>query len=100
MDQMNESASNDTPLPPPSAVLLAAWTLNPVQAAFLASDARFSFYVGGVGGVGKTTAGALRALAYALDHPGSLGLIGAPHLPHAARRHPARRLRPPRRLPG
>src|SRR5689334_24375945 len=66
--------------PPPSAALLARWTLNPVQTAFLESRARFSFYVGGVG-AGKTTAGALRALAWALDHPGSLGLIGAPTYP-------------------
>ena len=63
-----------------SAAILAQWTLNPVQQAFLASEARFSFYVGGVG-AGKTTAGALRAIAYALDHPGALGLIGAPTYP-------------------
>jgi hypothetical protein len=69
MDNMNNHEPNNT-LPPPSAALLARWTLNPVQAAFLATDARFSFYVGGVG-AGKTTAGALRALAWALDHPGS-----------------------------
>ena len=63
-----------------AAAILAQWALNPAQQAFLASDARFSFYVGGVG-AGKTTAGALRALAYALNHPGALGLIGAPTYP-------------------
>ena len=63
-----------------SASILAQWTLNPAQQAFLDSEARFSFYVGGVG-AGKTTAGALRALAHALDYPGSLGLIGAPTYP-------------------
>jgi len=52
-----------------SAAIMAQWTLNPAQQAFLDSEARFSFYFGGVG-AGKTTAGALRALAYALDHPG------------------------------
>ena len=61
MDNMNTNEPNITP---PSAALLARWTLNPVQAAFLATDARFSFYVGGVG-AGKTTAGSLRALAEA-----------------------------------
>ncbi|HEY7092055.1 MAG TPA: phage terminase large subunit [Ktedonobacterales bacterium] len=79
MNTINTNEPNNT-LPPPSATLLARWTLNPVQAAFLVTDARFSFYVGGVG-AGKTTAGALRALAWALDHPGSLGLIGAPTYP-------------------
>ena len=64
----------------PSAAILAGWALNPAQQAFLRSDARFSFYVGGVG-AGKTTAGALRALVRALDCPGSLGLIGAPTYP-------------------
>jgi phage terminase large subunit-like protein len=65
---------------PTAADLRAGVTLNPAQAAFLATTARFSFYVGGVG-AGKTFAGALRALAYALDHPGSVGLIGAPTYP-------------------
>jgi phage terminase large subunit-like protein len=77
---MNTINTNEPNNPPPSAALLARWTLHPVQAAFLESRARFSFYVGGVG-AGKTTAGALRALAWALDHPGSLGLIGAPTYP-------------------
>lgn len=79
----------------------------PPSAALLASDSRFSFYVSGVG-AGKTTAGALRALAWALDHPGSLGLIGAPTYPmlrDATQRAffallPARLLRPPRRFSG
>jgi hypothetical protein len=76
--EMNDT--NEPSPPPPGAALLARWTLNPIQADFLASAARFNFYVGGVG-AGKTTAGALRALAWALDHPGSLGLIGAPTYP-------------------
>jgi phage terminase large subunit-like protein len=74
-DAGNAGADNQ-----PGSMLLASWTLNPVQAAFVASTARFSFYVGGIG-AGKTTAGALRALDYALDHPGALGLIGAPTYP-------------------
>jgi hypothetical protein len=54
--EMNDT--NESSPPPPSAALLA-------------SAARFNFYVGGVG-AGKTTAGALRALAWALDHPAAL----------------------------
>jgi hypothetical protein len=51
MDHLNTNEPNYT-LPPPSAAPFACWTLNPVQTVFLASDARFSFYVGGAG---KTT---------------------------------------------
>ncbi len=65
---------------PPSAAFLAGYTLNPAQARFLACDERFSFYVGGVG-AGKSFAGALKAIAWMLDHPGSLGVIGAPTYP-------------------
>ncbi|WIG60636.1 MAG: hypothetical protein OJF49_003384 [Ktedonobacterales bacterium] len=54
--------------------------LNHVQWAFVHSRARFSFYVGGAG-AGKTFAGALRAVNYARQHPGSLGLVGAPTYP-------------------
>ncbi|HEX6818439.1 MAG TPA: hypothetical protein VF120_08695 [Ktedonobacterales bacterium] len=64
----------------PSAPFLAQFTLHPAQAAFVACAERFSFYVGGVG-AGKTMAGAVRAIARALDAPGSLGLIGAPTYP-------------------
>jgi hypothetical protein len=54
--------------------------LHPRQHDFVFSRARFSFYVGGVG-AGKTYAGALRAIVWAMEHPGSLGLIGAPTYP-------------------
>jgi len=77
---MPRSAHDTHDIQPTAAAILAEWTLNPAQQAFLDSTARFSFYVGGVG-AGKTTAGALRALAYALNHPGALGLIGAPTYP-------------------
>jgi Terminase large subunit, T4likevirus-type, N-terminal len=77
---MDTNETSDMPATPPSARLLAGWTLNPAQTAFLESTARFSFYVGGIG-AGKTTAGALRSLARALEYPGSLGLIGAPTYP-------------------
>ncbi len=65
------------PHPPPS---WPGGRSTPRSRRFCATEARFSFYVGGVG-AGKTTAGALRALTRALDHPGSLGLIGAPTYP-------------------
>jgi phage terminase large subunit-like protein len=67
-------------MPPPSATFLAGLALHPAQARFVTSDARYGFYVGGVG-AGKTYAGAVRALCFALDRPGSLGLIGAPTYP-------------------
>lgn len=60
-----------------SAPLTLNWSLNPVQWAFLRSQARFSFYVGGIG-AGKTFAGAARSVLRALEDPGSLGLVGAP----------------------
>lgn len=59
------------------APLALNWSLNPVQWAFVHSQARFSFYVGGIG-AGKTFAGAARAALRALEDPGSLGLVGAP----------------------
>ena len=65
---------------PPSAAFMAGLTLHPAQQRFVACAERFSFYVGGVG-AGKTYAGAVRAIAHAFDHPGSLGLIGAPTYP-------------------
>ncbi|MEO7002245.1 MAG: terminase family protein [Ktedonobacterales bacterium] len=61
-------------------VSASAWRLNPTQWAFVASPARFSFYVGGIG-AGKTFAGAARAILWAAEHPGSLGLVGAPTYP-------------------
>ncbi|WIG60491.1 MAG: hypothetical protein OJF49_003239 [Ktedonobacterales bacterium] len=54
--------------------------LNPKQYDFVFSEARFSFYVGGIG-AGKTYAGALRALFAGQQLPGSLGLVGAPTYP-------------------
>jgi phage terminase large subunit-like protein len=57
-----------------------AQRLHPRQHAFVTGQARFSFYVGGVG-AGKTYAGALRSIKWAWDHKGSLGLIGAPTYP-------------------
>lgn len=64
----------------PAAGIVERWQLNPVQWDFVHSRARFSFYVGGVG-AGKTTAGAMRAILRAIEHPGALGLIGAPTYP-------------------
>src|SRR5690348_9349568 len=66
--------------PSPSAALLSHLTPLPMQERFVRAGERFSFYVGGVG-AGKSTAGAVRAIARALDQPGSLGLIGAPTYP-------------------
>jgi hypothetical protein len=54
--------------------------LHPRQHAFVTTGARFAFYVGGVG-AGKSFAGATRAIVWAWEHPGSLGLIGAPTYP-------------------
>ena len=62
---------------PGAGPLALRWSLNPAQWAFLHSQARFSFYVGGIG-AGKTFAGAARATLRALEDPGSLGLVGAP----------------------
>ena len=56
------------------------WALNPVQWAYVNAPERFCFYVGGIG-AGKTHAGAVRAIARAVEQPGSLGLIGAPTYP-------------------
>lgn len=75
---MDEAANTqDTTSDVDRDALLAPYTLNPVQWAFVACESRFSFYVGGVG-AGKTHAGAVRAILRALDFPGALGLIGAP----------------------
>jgi phage terminase large subunit-like protein len=54
--------------------------LHAAQYAFVHSQARFSFYVGGIG-AGKTFAGAVRAIRHCAAQPGSLGLIGAPTFP-------------------
>jgi hypothetical protein len=57
--------------------LRTRWTLHAIQADFVACRERFSLYIGGIGS-GKTWAGAVRAIATAWEHPGALGLIGAP----------------------
>ena len=57
-----------------------AWALNAAQHAFVCCTERFSFYVGGIG-AGKTYAGAVRAIRHSDQHPGSLGLVGAPTYP-------------------
>jgi Terminase large subunit, T4likevirus-type, N-terminal len=75
-----DDTQQPTPCASPSAAFLSGLTLHPAQARFVACAERFSFYVGGVG-AGKTYAGAVRAIARAHDHPGSLGLIGAPTYP-------------------
>ncbi len=51
--------------------------LNAQQYEFVFSPYRFAFYVGGLG-AGKSYAGALRSVIRSQEHPGSLGLIGAP----------------------
>jgi phage terminase large subunit-like protein len=61
-------------------LLLGNHALNPIQLQFVYCDARFSFYVGGIG-AGKTFAGAVRAILRAAWNPGSLGVIGAPTYP-------------------
>lgn len=66
--------------PSPAALIAERWQLNPVQWDFVHCRTRFNFYVGGVG-AGKTTAGSMRAILRAVEHPGSLGLIGAPTHP-------------------
>jgi hypothetical protein len=55
-------------------------TLHAAQYAFVRAEARFSFYVGGIG-AGKTFAGAVRAIRRGVEQPGSLGLVGAPTFP-------------------
>lgn len=54
--------------------------LRPKQKLFVENQHRWSFYVGGLG-AGKTYAGAVRSIYYALQYPGSFGLIGAPTYP-------------------
>jgi phage terminase large subunit len=53
-------------------------TLLPAQEAFVDASERFVAFIGGVGS-GKTVAGACKAIAYALEHPGAVGLVGAPN---------------------
>ena len=82
MSEKNTSSEPAAPTGPSDAHLSGAalgeqWTLNPAQWSFVACPSRFSFYVGGVG-AGKTFAGAVRAILRGVEHPGALGLIGAP----------------------
>ena len=48
------------------------------QRAFVLAPERFVAFIGGVGS-GKTVAGALKTIRYVLDHPGAVGLVGAPN---------------------
>jgi len=50
------------------------------QDDFIRCQSPYSAFIGGVGS-GKTVAGAIKALSYVVDHPGSLGFIGAPSFP-------------------
>jgi hypothetical protein len=85
---MNDAHTSNDPEQPtprlpgaaPGAAFLDGLALHPAQARFVECAERFSFYVGGIG-AGKTYAGAVRALRYMLEQPGSLGLIGAPTYP-------------------
>src|SRR6185312_15533136 len=52
--------------------------LLPAQAEFVAAPERFVAFVGGVGS-GKTVAGAVKAIRYCWEHPGAVGLVGAPN---------------------
>lgn len=59
----------------------AAIELNDKQYAFVYDDtSKYVAYLGGIG-AGKSFAGAVKALRRAIEHPGSLGLIGAPTYP-------------------
>ena len=55
-----------------------AMDLLPAQTAFMAASERFVAFIGGVGS-GKTMAGAIKVIQYVTDHPGALGLVGAPN---------------------
>jgi phage terminase large subunit len=48
------------------------------QRAFVAATERFVAFIGGVGS-GKTMAGAIKTIQYVLDHPGAVGVVGAPN---------------------
>ena len=54
--------------------------LFPKQAEFVMATDQFTAMTGGVGS-GKTQAFAVKALRYAVDHPGSLGMVTAPTFP-------------------
>lgn len=58
-----------------------AFVLNDTQWRFVYDDThRFVAYIGGIGS-GKSFAGGVKALRYMVEHPGSLGVIGAPTYP-------------------
>lgn len=58
-----------------------AFELNPIQYEFVYDDEhKWTAYIGGLG-AGKSFAGGVKALRYAVEHPGSLGVIGAPNYP-------------------
>jgi phage terminase large subunit-like protein len=67
-------------LPDSTAPRARQWGLHAMQHAFVASPARFSFFVGGIGS-GKSYSGAVKAILWVTNHPGSLGLVGAPTYP-------------------
>lgn len=52
--------------------------LLPAQQEFVTATERFVGFIGGVGS-GKTMAGAIKTIQYVVDHPGALGLVGAPN---------------------
>lgn len=54
--------------------------LRPKQRLFVDNKYKWSFYVGGLG-AGKTYAGSVRTIKYAVEYPGSFGLVGAPTYP-------------------
>lgn len=59
-------------------MVVAGVALLPAQAEFVAAAERYVAFIGGVGS-GKTVAGACKAIVYAGEHPGALGLVGAPN---------------------
>ncbi len=65
-------------MPTPSFLAARGIELLPAQAQFVGAEERFVAFIGGVGS-GKTIAGAAKAIAYALEHPGAVGLVGAPN---------------------
>jgi phage terminase large subunit len=58
--------------------LVDEMALLPAQADFVTAEERFVAFVGGVGS-GKTVAGAVKAIRYAQEHAGAVGVVGAPN---------------------
>ena len=58
-----------------------AFELNPAQHEFVYDDEhKWTAYIGGIG-AGKSYSGGVKALRKMVEHPGSLGVIGAPNYP-------------------